>query len=75
MGVAKFLVGGYECQVVLRACDRRGKIAKAPWARVASLLMFVGESNQHPEHLLATSDRSFKCTSNGRAITSYSEMM
>ena len=31
--------------------------------------MFVGQSYQHPEHLLATSDRSFKCTSNGRAIT------
>jgi hypothetical protein len=45
------------------------------WAREASLLMFVGESNQHPESLLATSDRSFKCTSNGRAITGYSEMM
>ena len=41
----------------------------------ASLLMFVGESIQHPEHLLATSDRSCKCMSNGRAITDYSEMM
>ena len=75
MGVARFLVGGYECQVVLRARDRRGGIAKASWASEASLLMFVGESNQHPEHLLATNDRSFKCTSNGRAITDYSEMM
>ena len=37
--------------------------------------MFVGESNQHPEHLLAISDRSFKCMSNGRAITDYSKMM
>ena len=73
--VAKFLVGGYECQVVVRARDRRGGIAKAPWAREASLLMFVGESKQHPEHLLATSDRSFKGTSNGRAITDYSAMM
>ena len=69
------MVGGYECQVVLRARDRRGGVAKAPWAREASLLMFVGESNQHPEHLLAKGDRSFKCTSNGRAITDYSEMM
>src|SRR3984893_10019133 len=61
--------------VVLRARDRRGGAAKAPWAREASLLMFAGESNQHPEHLLATSDRSFKCTSNGRASTDASEMM
>jgi hypothetical protein len=75
MGVAKFLVGGYECRVVLRAGDWRGGITKAPWIREGSLLMVAGENNQHPEHLLATSDRSFKCTSNGRAITDYSEMM
>jgi len=43
--------------------------------REGFVLMFVGESNQHPGDLLATSDRSFKCTSNGRAITDYSEMM
>ena len=52
MGVAKFLVGGYECQVVPRAPDRRGGIAKASWA---SFLMFVGESNQHPE------PRAYRC--------------
>src|ERR1700676_2723981 len=39
------------------------------------VLMFVRERNQHPGHLLATSDRSFKCTSNGRAITDCSEKM
>ena len=50
-------------------------MSKGVLGQRASLLMFVGESNQHPEHLLATSDRSFKCTSNGRAITDYSEMM
>ena len=42
--------------------------------REGFVLMFVGERNQHSWHLLATSDRSFKCTLNGRAITDYSEM-
>ncbi len=58
-----------------RARDRRGEYCKGVLGQRPLLRMFVGESNQHPEHLLATSDRRFKCTSNGRAITDYSEMM
>jgi NAD(P)H-dependent FMN reductase len=81
MGLSGSLRRGSYNAAVLRAAgslmppESELRIESIAGIRRASLLMFVGESNQHPEHLLATSDRSFKCTSNGRAITDYSEMM